>query len=110
MKEKTSTNQETLDVKLFDDNGIDTLLFCVSSDGEGISVNLNDTSGQNDFKRVFETILKELDTRDIIFNLIIDDHYKKGLYKEVCEEYIADLNKEINTIRDEIKSYGEYSN
>lgn len=107
MKEKTSTNQEAIEVKLFDNNGIDTLLFCIPRDEEGISVNLNDTSGQNDFKRVFETILKELETKDIIFNLTIDDHYKKGLYKEVCEEYIADLNKEINTIRNEIKSYPE---
>ena len=54
-------------------------------------------------------ILKELETKDII-NLTIDDHYKKRLYKEVCEEYIADLNKEINTIRNEIKSYSDCCN
>ena len=32
----------------------------------------------------------------------IDEHYKKGLYIEVCREYIDDLNKEIKSVRGEI--------
>ncbi len=105
MKEKKSTNQEIVEVRLLDDEGTDTLLFNFPDNGKSISVNLNSTSGQKDLKKVFETVLKELSSKDIKLALEIDEHYKKGLYKEVCEEYIADLNKEIKNVREEIKSY-----
>ena len=35
---------------------------------------------------------------------VIDKLYKKGLYKEVCQEYISDLNEEIKEVREEIKN------
>lgn len=103
MSEKISTNQEVIDVKLFDDNGTDTLLFNIPGVKDGVSVNLNATSGQKDLKIVFEKILKMLNSKDIELNLTIDEQYKKGLYKEVCTEYISDLNKEIEEVRAEIK-------
>ena len=105
MSEKTSTNQEIVRVTLYDNNGIDTLLFEMSEE-EGINVNLNETSGQRDLKNVFEMILKRLSSKDLELKLSIDEQYKKGLYKEVCEEYISDLNKEIQAVRAEIMSYG----
>ena len=64
---------------------------------------MNATSGQKDLKIVFEKILKMLNSKDIELNLTIDEQYKKGLYKEVCTEYISDLNKEIEEVRAEIK-------
>ena len=103
MNEKTSTNQEIVKVTLYDNNGVDTLLFEMSE--EGINVNLNETSGQKDLKKVFEMILKRLSSKDLELKLTIDEQYKKGLYKEVCEEYISDLNKEIQAVRAEIMSY-----
>ena len=103
MNEKTSMNQACIIVKLFDNNGIDTLLFSIPSTNEGISVNLNDTSGQKDLKFVFEELLKILSNQDVELKLLVDDSYKKGLYKEVCTEYIAELNKEIKEVRKEIR-------
>lgn len=44
MSEKISMNQEVIDVKLFDDNGTDTLLFNIPGVKDGVSVNLNETS------------------------------------------------------------------
>lgn len=104
MNEKISTNQEIVNVTLYDNNGVDTLLFEMS-DEEGINVNLNETSGQRDLKNVFEMILKKLSSNDLELKLTIDEKYKKGLYKEVCEEYISDLNNEIKAVRSEILSY-----
>ena len=43
-----------------------------------------------------------LNTKDIELELRIDEQYKKGLYIEVCNEYIMDLNKEIKEVRTEI--------
>lgn len=103
MKEKTSTNLEVIDVKLFDDRGVDTLLFLLPGVKNGISVNLNETSGQKDLKLVFEKILNRLNTKDIELRLSIDEQFKKGLYKEVCVEYISDLNNEIKAVRAEIQ-------
>lgn len=103
MNEKTSMNQACIKVKLFDNKGIDTLLFSIPDTNEGISVNLNDTSGQKDLKFVFEELLKILSNQDVELKLLVDDSYKKGLYKEVCTEYIAELNKEIKEVRKEIR-------
>lgn len=104
MNEKTSMNQEIVNVTLYDNNGVDTLLFEIPEE-EGITVNLNETSGQKDLKNVFERVLKRLSSNDLELKLSIDEKYKKGLYKEVCEEYISDLNNEIRVVRSEINSY-----
>lgn len=104
MSEKISTNQEIINVKLLEDNGTDIMLFYIPGEENGISVNLNETSGQKDLKNVFGRILKILNTKDVVLELNIDKLYKKGLYKEVCQEYISDLNEEIKEVREEIKN------
>ncbi len=102
MKEKTSMNQEKINVLLFDNNGADTLRFDIPNIKDGIAVNLNKTSGQIELKRVFEELLKYMNLHDIVLELTIDSQYKKGLFKEVCTEYISDLNNEIHQIKAEI--------
>lgn len=102
MKEKTSMNQEIINVKLLDDNGVDTLLFEIPEIEDGISVNLNTNEGQNDLKKVFENLLVIINKQDVELKLEIAEQYKKGLYKEVCAEYIDDLNKEIKAVRAEV--------
>ena len=103
MSEKTSMNQGVIEVKLFDNKGADTLLFSFPDTGDDIYVNLNETSSQKDLKEVFGKLLEILYSKDIQLKLVIDEKYKKGLYKEVCIEYIEDLNKEIRSIRSEIQ-------
>jgi hypothetical protein len=102
MKEKKSMNQEVINVELFSNNGVDTLLFKELGSKEGISVNLNSTTGQQDLKNVFGNLLHILQNKDVELRLNINPLYKKGLYKEVCEEYIKDLNKEIKAVRADI--------
>lgn len=102
MKEKTSMSLEIIKVKLLEVEGIDTLTFEIPKIEEGISVNLNTNEGQNDLKRVFENLLVIINSKDIELKLEIDENYKKGLYKEVCAEYIEDLNKEIKSVRGEV--------
>ena len=72
-----------------------------------LQVNLNSSECQKELKTVFVQILKELLTSDIILNLRYNEDYKRKMYIDVCEEYIKDLNKEIENckckIRDKIK-------
>lgn len=39
---------------------------------------------------------------DVALQLSIEDGYSKGLYKDVCEEYIRDLSKEIGEVKQNI--------
>lgn len=102
MKEKISTNLEIINVKLLEVDGVDTLIFEIPEMEDGLSVNLNTNEGQNDLKKVFENLLVLINKQDVELKLEIDEHYKKGLYKEVCREYIDDLNKEIKSVRGEV--------
>lgn len=40
---------------------------------------------------------------DINLDLEIQEGYSKGLYKDVCKEYIAELNKELVQVKNSIK-------
>jgi hypothetical protein len=35
--------------------------------------------------------------------MIIEDNYNRGLYNDVCTEYIAELQRELNNVRDAIR-------
>ena len=39
---------------------------------------------------------------DIKLQLEIADGYSKGLYKDVCEEYISELQKEISDVKEQL--------
>ena len=58
-------------------------------------VNLNNANNQQDIKRVFVKLLEMLFDNDIKLQLEIAEGYSKGLYKEVCTEYINELQKEL---------------
>lgn len=100
MKEKISMNQE-IKVILLEKNEVDYL--CFEFDKDVVEVNLNDVSGQQDLKTVFSKLLKLINDKDVELKLEIADGYKKGLYKEVCYEYVDDLNNEIKEVREEMK-------
>lgn len=102
MKEKTSMNQEIINAKLIELDGVDTLIFKIPEIEDDIAVNLNSNEGQNDLKKVFENLLVIINEKEVEIQLEIDEQYKKGLYKEVCLEYIEDLNKEIKSVREEV--------
>lgn len=105
-KEETYMNQKIIEVNLRAiNNDADILEFEFNE--ISLQVNLNSSECQKELKTVFVQILKELLTSDIILNLRYSADYKRKMYIDVCEEYIKDLNKEIENckckIRDKIK-------
>lgn len=47
--------------------------------------------------------VKHMSYLDISLRLIIDESYSRGLYKDVCNEYVQDLQKELDTIKERIR-------
>lgn len=100
-------NRETINVTLFaldDDN--DILRFSI--DGENLDVNLNESDCQNTMKHMFSVLLKKAVHTDLSLEFSADQGYTRGMYIEVCEEYVKDLNRElcevVDTIRNELKN------
>lgn len=97
-------SQRTIDVRLTVVDEEDVLLFCIDEEHpETYSVNLNSPTGQHELKNVFSGLLQLLFVNDISLNLIISEGYKKGLYKDVCREYINDLNRELIQVKESMK-------
>lgn len=63
-------------------------------------INLN-SDDQNSLKNLFYAIIKEAFKEDVIFVLDSDDH-EKDLFFDIANDYIAKLNDEIKTIRQQI--------
>lgn len=104
MKGKKSMNQRTIDVVLTVSGEIDVLVFCLDEEQpDAYTVNLNSTTSQNELKEVFAKLLQLLLSEDISLKLIIAEGYSKGLYKDVCKEYIEDLNRELVKVKESIK-------
>lgn len=94
MKGKTSMNQEVIKVELLAiDSDTDILRFHV--DENDMDVNLNNATCQAEFKKVFSALIQKLIHADIELTLIIPEDYSRVMYREVCEEYINDLNREL---------------
>lgn len=97
-------SQKTIDVMLTTLEDADVLIFFLDEEHpEGCSVNLNSSSSQNELKCVFSKLLQLLFDDDIMLNLIVSEGYKKGLYKDVCKEYIDDLNRELVQVKQSMK-------
>lgn len=81
----------------------ETDYLCFEFEDKKCEVNLNDVKGQQDFKNVFSELLKIICNKDLVLKLEIEEGYKRGLYKEVCMEYIESLNNEIREVREELQ-------
>ena len=66
------------------------------------TVCLTNEECQNDLQEVFNMLLKELINHPVKLEYLENASYKKGLYIDVCTEYIKDLNREVNSIRKKI--------
>lgn len=81
----------------------DALVFLLDeNEPEKYIINLNYSSCQVQIKEVFSKLLEELFKFDIDLYLEIQEGYSKGLYKDVCKEYIAELNKELVQVKNSI--------
>ena len=87
-------NQRTIKVLLTCIEENDVLKFSIS-DTESIDVNLNSASCQAEIKKLFSRILMIGIEEDIVFNFCIEKDYKRGLYIDVCTEYMKDMQREL---------------
>lgn len=99
-------SQVQIKVLLTSLNGTDVMIFYVNDDKypDGIQVNMNSSDGQNDLKKVFSALLERTIESELILVLEIPSEYTKGLYREVCTEYVNDLNGELKIVCDRIRS------
>lgn len=97
-------SQRTIDVTLTVSADVDVLVFSLDDEyPDAYTLNLNSATSQNELKVVFSKLLQLLMEEDIILQLVIADGYGKGLYKDVCKEYIDDLNRELVQVKESVK-------
>lgn len=97
-------SQKVIEVKLTVLSDADVLIFGLNEDQpEAYIVNLNSADSQNELKEVFSHLLQILLEEDISLKYTIAPGYSKGLYKDVCKEYIDDLNRELSQVRSNIE-------
>ena len=91
---------ETIKVELTAIGEMDVLVFHLDSERipDGLSVNLNTASSQSELKSVFSKLLEMMIESEVSLELLIAEGYSKGLYRDVCTEYIQDLNREIRQV------------
>ena len=90
----------TIDVelKLIDDE--DVLVFYLTEErSNDCSIKLNSATAQQEIKKVFSALLKLLVENEIELNYIVSDDYTRGLYRDVCREYVNELQKEIKNVK-----------
>ena len=101
MKEGIFMNQEIIKATLLEQDDIDILRFEI--DEEELDINLNSSECQNSLKKLFTLILEKVVDESVKITLEIQDGYSRGMYVEVCKEYIKDLNRELGEVTELIK-------
>lgn len=97
-------SQRVIDVKLTAMSDVDVLIFGLDEERpEAYAVSLNSPTSQNELKAVFSKLLELMLVEDIQLQLSIESGYSKGLYKDVCKEYIEDLNRELIQVKTNMK-------
>lgn len=95
-------NQIKLNVKLFaEGEDEDILAFCFA-EGEG-RISLNSDSSQVQMMEVFSKLVYLCINNDVELSLEIEEEYKRSLYKDVCQEYVRELQREMNNVREKIR-------
>lgn len=96
-------NQMVINVQLTVLGEEDVLIFLIDKENpEKYVVGLNSANNQTDIKKVFSKILEILFNNNITLKLEIAEGYSKGLYKDVCGEYINQLQKEISNVKEQL--------
>lgn len=103
MKGRKYMNQKTINVilKAIDEDK-DVLCFQLS-DEQSVDINLNSKTSQSDIKHLFTKLLNIAITEEVSFDLKIEEGYTKEIYKDVCQEYISDITKELEICASQIR-------
>ena len=96
-------NQEIINVTLFALDG-DNDILRFSIEGENLDINLNKSDCQNAMKSMFSVLLKKAVHTNLSLKFSAAPGYTRGMYIEVCEEYIKDLNRELCEVVDAIRN------
>ena len=106
MNENTSTKSVVINVELLDKDGKDILHFDLVSEShpQGIDVNLNAEDGQNQLVTVFSCLLQKLLMNKVFLQLKINSGYGRMLFRDVCTEYIKNLNSELDSVYEQMIS------
>lgn len=67
-------------------------------------INLNSATNQLEIKKVFSKLLEVLLNDNIELKFMVSEGYSKGLYKDVCKEYVENLQKEIENVKESIET------
>lgn len=103
MREKTSMNQKIIKVILeAPDEKTDALVF--EFDEKSMEVNLNEEDCQAGLKSIFVYLLQEVIDTDIQLFFSTEEGYNRQFYIEACEEYINDLNRELNSVKAKMRN------
>lgn len=92
-------NQKVIKVILRVSSEQQDVLSFVFDENSVADVCLNEADCQSNLKNVFSRILIMEMEAAVFLQLEIEDGYSKGLYIDVCTEYINDLNREIEAVR-----------
>ena len=52
---------------------------------------------------VFSKLVYLCINNDVELSLEIEEGYKRSLYKDVCQEYVRELQREMNNVREKIR-------
>lgn len=74
----------------------DILRFCIGED-TFVDVDLDSTACQTEIKKLFSEIHKIAVAEDVELEFISEEDFPRGLYKDVCEQYILDIARELRT-------------
>ena len=88
------------DAKLFEQNEISYLEFRIDEETK-CTINLN-SEDQTQLREMFYKIIEKCFSEEFEFRLVVEENYSKDLYKEISEEYIKQLNKEIVKVKESI--------
>lgn len=104
MKGRIFMSQKVIDVILTVSADVDVLAFQLDEKNpDAYTVNLNSSASQLELKRVFSKLLQLLLEEDIILQLVVAEGYGKILHKDVCREYIDDLNRELVQVKENLQ-------
>ena len=96
-KEGISMNPRTIDVLLTTQGEDRDILRFTFKEETYIDIDLNSATCQSEIKKLFAELLKVASVDDIELTFSCEKDFPRGLYKEVCEEYIKDISRELKT-------------